>query len=270
MYSIINDSTKRMLLSQCSKKVSQVIGHWLQTKYPNIQRHCCPWCHKKNVELHRCHVGPRKSDIIKAEMEMLWQLSTAMGQVPDMSTFTQRIITRVKQDHEDNLTRIEIACGTCNPYFEYMQLAKLDELNQLHPSSRKAMWKLYKKQMDQPTPSKKRKVEPSIAQYFSTSKTSDSMSDSDDDTDDDKGEDEERQSKMKLLSERMQGYPYVAKCSSAFLERALQQQISGKYIHTKTLKEIYALLLGKPAMGHLANDRDWLRKKIKTHQVKSY
>ena len=98
--SVIDASTKDILFSQVTKKVSTAIGNWVQTLYPNIQRPSCPWCHTKGVELHRCHVGPRKIDIVRAEMDVLWKLSTAMGQMPNMDTFVHRVTERVKQDQD--------------------------------------------------------------------------------------------------------------------------------------------------------------------------
>jgi len=166
MHSHITDATKKMLLSHVSKKVGTHIGNWVQTTYPNIQRQCCPWCHVKEVELHRCHVGPRKVDIIRTEMDSLWSLSTAMGQTPSMDTFVQRVTERVKQDHVDGLTRIEIACGVCNPYFENMKLSKLEELNHMSARDRRTMWNMYKKHVDNPNPTKKRRVESAITKYF--------------------------------------------------------------------------------------------------------
>ena len=188
----IDESTKAMFLGQVTKKVSAVIGNWVQTQYPDIQRPCCPWCHEKDVELHRCHVGPRKVDIIRAEMDTLWQLSTAMGQTPNMDMFVQRVTERAKQDHIDGLTRIEIACGACNPYFEQMLLSKLDDLNKWTGRDRKIMWNMYKKHMDNPNPAKRRRVESPITKYFgSTLKEADVSED--DDSEEEESQDEEPQ-----------------------------------------------------------------------------
>lgn len=191
--SVIDASTKDILFSQVTKKVSTAIGNWVQTLYPNIQRPSCPWCHTKGVELHRCHVGPRKIDIVRAEMDVLWKLSTAMGQMPNMDTFVQRVTERVKQDHTDGLTRIEIACGACNPYFEQMQLTKLVELNQFCGRDRKTMWNIYKKRVDNPNPAKKRRVEPTITNYFrGPMRPHDADHEDDEDQEEDQEEDDEK------------------------------------------------------------------------------
>ena len=276
-------------MGQVSKKVSVSIGNWVQTTHPNIQRPCCPWCHAKNVELHRCHVGPRKVDIIRAEMETYWNLSTAMGQTPHMDTFVQRVTERVKQDHNDGLTRIEIACGACNPYFENMQLTKLIELNQFCGRDRKTMWNIYKKRVDNPNPAKKRRVEPTITKYFrgptrphdedgendSDEDEDDSDEDGEDDSDEDEDEDdsdEEESQHLRTTLERMRG-PLRPKNrfknNEEWLCGELQKESKRKWVHTSTLKEIYSAIFRKPAMGHLANDRDWLRSAIQRYSYNS-
>lgn len=277
--SVIDASTKDILFSQVTKKVSTAIGNWVQTLYPNIQRPSCPWCHTKGVELHRCHVGPRKIDIVRAEMDVLWKLSTAMGQMPNMDTFVQRVTERVKQDHTDGLTRIEIACGACNPYFEQMQLTKLVELNQFCGRDRKTMWNIYKKRVDNPNPAKKRRVEPTITNYFRgpiRPHDADNEDDEDQEEDDDiessseeedsEEEDSEEESQhLRTALERMRG-PLRPKNrfknNEEWLTGELQKESKRKWIHTSTLKEIYSAIFRKPAMGHLANDRDWLRSAI--------
>ena len=257
MAALINDSTKNLILSQVSKKVSTTIGNWLQTLYPDIQRPSCPWCHTKGVELHRCHVGPRKVDIIRAEMETLWKLSTAMGTTPNMDTFVQRITERVKQDHHDGLTRIEIACGVCNPYFEQMQLSKLDELNSLTGRDRKTMWNMYKKRVNNPPPAKKRRIEPTITKYF----TSSTLDNDEESESDEESEGEDRISKMKAMCERY-GYKIHGNSGAWRYESSLLQISRRKYLRTKALKEIYALILGKAPLGPYANERKWLQMTI--------
>lgn len=270
MTSLVNDSTKTLILGQVSKKVGTAIGNWLQTSYPNIQRPTCPWCHAKGVELHRCHVGPRKVDIIRAEMEMLWKLSTAMGQTPNMDIFVQRITERVKQDHNDGLTRIEIACGACNPYFEYMQLSKLDELNELTGRDRKIMWNMYKKRVDNPRQAKKQRVEPAITKYFTSSSTTlkDSSSEEEESSEEDESSDDEddqdRILKMKAMCERF-GCKIHGNSGAWRYENSLRHISRRKYVHTKTLKEIYALMLGKAPLGPYANDRKWLHSAIEKY-----
>ena len=374
MHSQITDATKNMLLGHVSKKVGTYIGNWVQTTYPNIQRQCCPWCHAKNVELHRCHVGPRKVDIIRTEMESLWNLSTAMGQTPQMDTFVQRVTERVKQDHVDGLTRIEIACGACNPYFENMKLSKLEELNQMSGRDRRTMWNMYKKHVDKPNPTKRRRLDPSITNFFSPNAPADSpvpcwtddtvsewlssdmvftrkdadvlavyknanmvradakdalanykkfckkkgytaqlsiknslahlgykrgavngkrhfkgivldqqfqndkrsldvcLSESDgfesDESEKSDSEEcgtsqqeEERKSKIKSICERY-GRKVSKDASMDKHEQTIIEVSRKKYMPTKTLKEIYAVLLGKRPMGAYANDREWLRSTI--------
>lgn len=261
--SAFDASTKDMVFCQVTKKVSTVIGNWVQTLYPNIQRSSCPWCHTKGVELHRCHVGPRKIDIVRAEIDVLWKLSTAMGQMPNMDTFVQRVTERVKQDHTDGLTRIEIACGACNPYFEQMQLTKLVELNQFCGRDRKTMWNMYKKRVDNPNPAKKRRVEPTITTYFrGPMRPHDADNENDSDEND---SDEEESQHLRTALERMRGPLRPRnryKNNFEWLMGELQKESDRKWVRTSTLKEIYSAIFRKPAMGHLANDRDWLRSAI--------
>jgi hypothetical protein len=195
---LIDESTKTMFVGQVKKNVKKTISNWVQTQYPDIQRPSCPWCHVKDVQLHRCHAGPRKIDIIRAEIDTLWRLSTAMGQTPNMDTFEQRVTERVKQDHIDGLTRIEIACGACNPYFEQILLSKLDDLNQSSGHDRKTMWNMYKKHVlnpnPDPNPAKRRRVEPSITAYFgSTANQAHDSVEEDSEEEDSEEEDEEEE-----------------------------------------------------------------------------
>jgi len=215
-------------------------------------------------------------------MDVLWKLSTAMGQMPNMDTFVQRVTERVKQDHNDGLTRIEIACGACNPYFEQMQLTKLVELNQFCGRDRKTMWNMYKKRVDNPNPAKKRRVEPTITTYFrgpmrphdadnendsdeNDSDEDENDSDEDEDDSDEDDSDEEETQHLRTALERMRG-PLRPKNrfknNFKWLMGELQKESERKWIHTSTLKEIYSAIFRKPAMGHLANDRDWLRSAI--------
>ena len=289
--SVFDISTKGILFSQVSKKVSTSIGNWVQTLYPNIQRPSCPWCHTKGVELHRCHVGPRKTDIIRAEMDVLWKLSTAMGQVPKMDTFVQRVTDRVKQDHNDGYTRIEIACGACNPYFEEMQLAKLVELNRFSGRDRKTMWNMYKKRIDNPNPVKRRRVEPTITRYFrgpmrphdadnedgeEEESASDGFESSESEESDESDSEEldkrweQRTEDMRDAIERFQGplHPNNRfKYNVKWLVGQLKKESERKGIHTTTLKQIYSLLHTRPARGQLANDRVWLRSSIQEYEI---
>ena len=297
--SVFDNSTKGILFSQVSKKVSTSIGNWVQTLYPDIQCPTCPWCHTKGVELHRCHVGPRKVDIIRAEMDVLWKLSTAMGQVPKMDTFVLRVTDRVKQDHNDGFTRIEIACGACNPYFEEMQLAKLIELNRFSGRDRKTMRNMYKKRIDNPNPVKRRRVEPTITRYFRRPHDADNEDDEEEESASDGFESDESDSEesdesdseesdesdsyinhinnrtnkiqcMRQAIERFQGplHPNNRfKGNAKWLVGQLKKETERKGIHTTTLKQIYSLVHGGPARGQMANDRVWLQQSIQEYEI---
>ena len=91
-----------------------------------------------------------------------------------------------------------------------------------------------------------------------------------DSEEEDSEEEDSEEEHLRTALERMRG-PLRPKNrfknNFKWLMGELQKESERKWIHTSTLKEIYSAIFRKPAMGHLANDRDWLRSAIQGFPV---
>ena len=95
-------------------------------------------------------------------------------------------------------------------------------------------------------------------------------SEEEDSEEEDSEEEDSEEEHLRTALERMRG-PLRPKNrfknNFKWLMGELQKESERKWIHTSTLKEIYSAIFRKPAMGHLANDRDWLRSAIQGFPV---